>query len=712
MKKRSSFSALLYICLIAMLILSAAVLVSCDGDEESVTEILSARIKDEEIKVTATLEKSYAEEHSSDTLYLLALQSMDRELSLDGAVLVGESRAKKKMTFEFSSCSGTGISHVSSAFVLAEKTESGYAPITSLAYVENPEEISVKEVASVSSDGIKGYISDDAVGMKLLGADHLLIEAEMNELILEDYNSNSVRFDLDGVSYYYDKDEVERIDKLMADAKSASMRVYIRSVLRAPNENTPGFLYYKWAYDKQGFLPDLSNRRAVRYIRAFTAFLASRYDFADLIVGEKVNDYGRYCHAGNISSDEFELLYSYWARLSHQTLRSVNSAAQIYISVDNTWRQDSLSGSMGAKAFLQRFADRADDEGGYGYNIAMSLGDATDYAALVSGRGYDYSRIGVTNISDLTKLLESGEMRYKGERRSVIIDGLTVTTSIKEKDRASYYAFAYYSAAENGFDAVIYSGSVYSAENTRSDLYYAMLMCGTDLNSQLNDYTDRLPDVRVPEFNDHIVRHLSYSQKAFQSIDESTERNKKPISLDPSGFGFCGSVFNSQGMIKNDGDGDLFSLRISADLSDASGAVFSKIISSEELISSAYVGITMSSDYSTRVALLISDGDRVYIGETDVSGEAQTYYFDIKGFSKHAEVSEDMVLSLCLLNNGEGDRTLEISEMAFFGSSGNGAETVVTVVVVAVIALSVLGLIVLLALSRKKKKSVRYEDDD
>ncbi len=712
MKKRSLNSAIALVAAIIMTFSCILIFTSCSEEEDAVTEISSAVIKDNKIKVTATLDDEYAKAHSSDTLYILALQAMDPTLSLDGALQVAECRAKSKMTFEFPLDSGKGYSYVSSAFVLAEKTQSGYAPLSGLYYTENPEELSSKAEAPLSVSGIKGYISDDVVGSQLLGADHLLIEAEMNDIILEDFIKDSVKFDLDGISYYYDRNAVERMDKLVNDAKAASMRIYIRTVLREGDEETPEFLYYKRSADKNGYLPDLSNERTVRYIRAFNAFLASRYGIADFIIGEKVNGYGSSCYAGKLTSEEFEAMYSYWARLSYQMIRSVNSEAKLYISIDNTWRTDITAQSIGTKVFLSRFAQKAKNEGDYSYDIAMSLGDENDYAALVSGRGYDYSRIGATNLSEVTKFLETAEMRNKSERRSIIIDGLTIPTSITEKDRASYYTFSYYSAAENGFGAVLYSGSVNSSDGIRSDLYYSMLMCGTDLNSQLSDYTEHLPEIKIPDFNEYIKNDLTYLQGAESNIDGSTEKNKKPISLDPSEFDTSGSVYNIRGKLENDGTTDRLLLIADIEPSESSGSVSAKKISSEALISSAYVGITAKCSGISHITLRISDGNHIYIAQAEASQAEKTYYFDISKFSKQADSSADVKLELCVLGDNENDGYIEISELAFYGSSGNGAETVIIIIVVAVTALAIIGLIVLLAIRRKRKSSSSRSDDD
>ena len=705
MKKRRFLLVLL---LAAVIIACLTVFASCDG-EEAVTEISSVEVKDGTVTVRATLDENYLKKHSGEKLYLLALSSIDGGKSLDSAKVVAESKVNGRMTFKFSLIGDNGSSRIASAFVLAERTANGYSAITSFAYISNPESVAGTEKKANSASGIKGFLSDDIYGSKLLGAEHILIEAEMNRLILEDFEKDAIKFNFDGVSYYYDKDEVERLDNLTKDANDTKMRIFMRTVLRTAEEDSLSFLYYDGVKNADGYLPNLSDERAVRYVKAFYAFLASRYPVSDFIIGERANDFGNFCNAGKLTSDEFEVMYSFWARISHQTLRSINSAATVYIPVDNSWRIDASATKLGAKVFLSRFSDRADDEGDYGYSISLSLADGDDYRSLLSGKGHDYSKIGVTNLSDLTKFLESTDMRYRSDKRDVIIDSLSLSTDIDEKDRASYYTYAYYAACESGFDAFFYSSSVYSEENKKSDLYYAMLMCGSSLNSQLDDYTASIPGVRVPNFDSYVSNKLTYAQSAKLNIDEKPMKSKSTVFLSVDSLSAGGGVYNIQGKLNEKDDTSYISWVIDADTSKQTGAVSAVDISAKEIIQSGYIGLTMSADRQCSVSIMISVGDNTYIGETAASSGERTYYFDISDFSKNVKTNENLSLAILIPSN-QDDVSLEISEISLYGSSGSGTQTVIVIVVVAAIALAVAGLIALLVVKRKKKTSRRSAD--
>ncbi len=694
-----------------VLILCTLMISACSDGSEGETAIISCETKDGKVKLTARLDESYAKEHSKDTVYLLALSELDPSGSLAHAENVAESKTKGKLNFNFSMTSPSGASRIASAFVIAEKKGDAYSALTGYFYIQDPYKLAKKEISGNDAVGIKGIASEDVYGNKLLGAEHILLEAEMHKLVLADYSEGAVKFNFDGVSYYYDADEVERLDKLIGDADNASMRIYLRTVLRTEESNNDAdiaFLYCEGAKNSHGYLPNLSDARAVRYVKAFYAFLASRYPVADFIIGEKVNSYGSYCNAGRLTSDEFEIMYSFWARLAHQVLKSVNYNAVIYIPVDNTWRTDVTDGKIGAKVFLSRFADTAAKGGNYDYALALNLGNGDDRSALISGSGHDFSKLGATNLSDMTKFLDNAEMRYKSEKRELIIDGLSLPTSVREKDRASYYTYTYYTASENGISAFFYSGGILTKDQSRSALYYSMLMCGSDLNSQLNEYTDRLPNVSIPDFKDHITNHLTYVQAAKTEIKDSALKKHGRFALDIDSLTAYGGAYNIQGII--DGDGK-HSLRIDADTSKMTSAVCMTEPADGKIVNSRYIGFTVSSDKPLNIALIISVGDRSFIGETAIESGEGTYYFDIGELARNADRLKDAVLSICILPDGDGEASVEIKEISLLGSSSGKTETVIIIAVVSVVALAFIALIILLVIKRKRKSEKRARHD-
>ncbi len=697
--------------LVILSISLALVLPSCSDGEDASTKIASAEVKDGNVTLKATLDTSYAESHSKGTLYLLSLDKMNPDKSLDGAKKVAESKVKGSMTFKFSLYDDNGESRIASAFVLAEKSGESFSAITDFYYIQNPDTLASKSEGGSSASSIKGIESEDAFCALSLGADQVLIEARMDKLILEDYTENAISFNHNGITYFYNGDEVERLDKLVGDATLASMKIYLRSLLSydEPEKGDkdyiapPEFLYFKGANGAESYLPDMTNEKTVRYVKAFYAFLASRYPVGEFVIGERANCFAKYNNAGKLNAEEYEVIYSYYARAAYQVLKSTNSSARIHIPTDNTWRTDSNSNKIGAKVFLLHFADSAKRGGDYDFGIALNLGEADDLSALLSGKGYDYSNIGVTNLGDLKSFVETTEMRYKSEKRRVMIDGLDLSEDISEKNRAAYYTYAYYAAKQNGIDAFILSSDVHTGEGKRSDMYYAMLMCGSSMYSQLSDYTSKLSEVHIPEFSEHIENNLTYAQSAKTSVADAVKKNKKSLSLTIDDFTAAGSVFNLQG--KLDESGRVW--QIDADIDGGTGAICAKGIRAKDIISSGYVGIVASSNKSSTIALLLinENGSATYIGETKTDSTPTTYYFDIGSFAKSCKDADTLTLAICIVDGGEDEVGVNIGEIALYGSSQSGVQTIIIVAVVGVICAAMIGLIVLLVVKRKKKAS-------
>ena len=692
---------------LVLVMLCAAALTSCE-EKEIVTEIQSAEIikKGENVKLVATLDGDALDEVGEKKVFLLALPTLSASLS--DAEVLAEKKAKEKLTFEFSLHTENGDTRLTDAFVLATLTNGSYTALTDEYYITDASALASKSDGPNKVGGIKGIVTENIYGAHLLGAEHTVIETPLDLLMLSDYSEDAVRFNHEGVTYFFDSARVEALDKLVNDADRVGMRIYFRTTLgKSEDSSIVSDVYFDGARNADGYLPDMSDKTATRYVKAFYAFLASRYPVCDYIIGENVNHFSENCNAGKIESDSFVKAYVSWLRSAHLTLRSVNSSATVYVSVNDYWRSDSSNSSIGARSFLEKLNDEAKRSGDFNYAVALNIGNGEDLPDLLAGKEYDYARIGASNLSDVTELFEKDVMYYNGSRRRLIVDGLTLSDSVSEANRAAYYTFAYYTAAECGFEAFILSNDVCAADAQRYDLYYAFLMCGTSKSAQLSDYTDRLGDVRVPKFSDFDSLELIYTQKFSTDLDAKIldKVNKYKPSL--TDFALGGSTTNLQGIISGNGEK---SWLVEADSSLGTGAVTLTSVPAKEFIKSAYVGLTVSSKTAPKIALVITNDNKekvnaLYICEVQTANGEATYYFNVSDFVKTVEESDTLTLSLCILADGEDKESVEIKDISLLGDSKAGSSTVWVVIIVVVIVALFVALIVLLAMKRKNKRS-------
>ena len=142
-------------------------------------------------------------------------------------------------------------------------------------------------------------------------------------------------------------------------------------------------------------------------------------------------------------------------------------------------------------------------------------------------------------------------------------------------------------------------------------------------------------------------------------------------------------------------------------------------IEASKLFESGYVGITMSSPTTAKIALIISDKDlaegksAVYVGEAKVLASTETYYFNISPFTDKVKRSDKLSLSLVVLPDenisSAGNAILEIDEIALYGTSGNGIRTVMSVITVAICTLGICALLYLL--TQRRKRAIKHKEE-
>lgn len=733
MKGKFKLSAL-FILLCAALVITVF-LPSCSSNDTDMTEITSVHIKNDKktVKVEATLSREYLSENSGERIYLLALDSAYTD-KIENFTVVGNSKAKSKMTFKFE-LNNQSDSYLSSFFVLA-KSISGdedtgeYTAISKAAYIDNPDIFSKN--STKPEDGFKGIFSSDVYASELLGASSILFEASMDKLMLPEYKDGAINYVYGGRSYYFDGEEVSDLDKKISEANALGMRVYLRTVLKHPEKDKYGnyikepiaALYHPDVKDgKNGYLPYLSGE-GVGYVKAFYDFLGSRYDVKDkslgnvydYVIGEGANSFANNCNAGTSSSERILADYYSWAKIADSILRSYCKNTQVYVSVDNRLRNEATSGSVGSEAFLESFAAISNFSKDWNFAIALGLGTGEDLSELLSGSEGSLSSVGALSLADFLALTESEGLQIGDKARRVLIDSLALPITLSEKNRAAYYTYTYYKASELGIDTFIYSAdapnaALLSASGKRSDLYYSYLMCGSDITDQLHDYTDKIPNAPIPSFSDHCSRKLTYEQNVKIELSASLGKSKKSFPIELETFKAAGAAQNADISYISSNKNEIQTLTVSGNTASVCSAVTSFGVTADKLIESGYIGITMSSPTPLNVALIISDNSNnaAYVGEAEVSSIPESYFFNVTRFTNDIKASDELTISICVLPSDKAETcSLSVSEIALYGSSGNGSSTVVSIIIVIVVTLGICGLLFLLTRRRKKR---RYDYD-
>ena len=700
MKTSRLLTVVLLICLSLTLIFALS---SC-SNENATTEIASVTIKKDKQNVIlkGTLDSVYAENHSGEKLYVLALPTADTSFIPADVDVVGEVKVKSNVKLSFSLTDGNGFSRLAKAFVIAEKTDFSYAPITNAMYIQNPEMLADKKSDAPEVSDIKGICGEDVYDAYLAGAGRMLFNVDMSAFMLNDHAVDAIKFNKDGISYFFDGARVAELDSKIKSANELGMRVYLRTGFFADLNATSSRL----VEDNYSDVPDLSDENVARMVNAFYSFLAERYSgeygqVSDYIIGQDGN------RVWLDSETAQEAGYQAWVRAAHLSLRSVDSNARVYVSVSNKWR-NSGDKTIGAKSFLAHFAEQAKLCGDYDWSLALDLGRGDDLPSLLATDAYDYSNIGVDNMGEVVDLLNTADMRYNSEKRDFIIDALALSETMNESNRATYYICAYYKAAEMGAKAFFYTdtkASLLDKSDNKNALYYMFMLCGTNKTEQLTEYTRKVDGFTNEDMQKHVFKSLTFLQNAkFEISDDDAKRNSAfPVSF--AEFKENDITRAQLTLIKiSNGSYDRH-LDVYALTGKGVGAVSAYEISAKEIMKAKYLGVTASSENEPTLILAIttSDGKTAYAAQAKlVNGESECF-FDLSDIARNVNEADKLTVSLCLVSDDEISAAT-FTDMTLYGKSGMGGETVIIIVVVAVVAIGLIAAIVALAAKRKKKQ--------
>ena len=718
--------------LVMLTLISLIALVGCASEPEK-CEILAASIAKggENVTLKATLTDSYIQEHKGEKVFLIALDSCYDGMINEGAVL-GSSRLRNNLSFKFEIEDDLGKSLLASAFVVARMEDNGeYVAVTEAEFISNPDILATSGWRAADSKSIKGLCSSDVYSAEMLGAEHIVFEIELDKLLLSTYEEGAVNHVYNNQSYYYNAEELYRLDKQVEEATRLGLRIYIRTLLKYPtvdergdytHEPIPALYCPNVGFSESSYLPNIENEIVAGYLCAVYDLFASRYSgehgvVLDYIIGEDANSIA----CGSYGAERAMDNYLSWVRSAYNILVAKSRNVTVYVSVNNRLQGKEGSAETGLKVFLNNFASKAKASGDFSWQIALSLGKGEDLSEILAGSSKNYARLGVKDLGTLQEFLSQEGMKYEEGKRRVILD-LSLSNVISEANRAAYYTYAYYTAADTGYGALIYcvdsdESSLYNASGSRTEFYYSVLMSGSDVADQLREFIQKVPAAKELNLKDHALRHLTYEQKIVTEVGRAVSNNKKSFPGSLSDFVSAAGVTNMN--LSQDSETGAQALSVEGYVNEEYMAISCYEIEASKLFESGYVGITMSSPTTAKIALIISDKDlaegksAVYVGEAKVLASTETYYFNISPFTDKVKRSDKLSLSLVVLPDenisSAGNAILEIDEIALYGTSGNGIRTVMSVITVAICTLGICALLYLL--TQRRKRAIKHKEE-
>lgn len=424
-------------------------------------------------------------------------------------------RKRVKASFSGSYLEGTlkvtdgGKAAMMSKYAAAVKLGSKYQIITKTSsYISDPEETATmtepyngyyEEGGKVTSKkGIQGASADY---LEDLGAQHVLLNMDIADLVSTKKKSGYVAYPYNGKTYYF-QDMIAWVQTLRYlngwdnDNPYGWHRRSVTVVLLLSYKSELSYLIHPSAR-KKGAAPyyalNMKEKKARETFEALFCYLGEKLGenkksrVCNWTLGNEVNACEAWNYSGKMSLDECVENYADAFQLLYQGVRRTASTSRVFISLDHSWTA-STDGHSGKK-FLDKFASYMNKTAPkmqwnvnyHPYSQPLTRADFWNDSSNTTNSS-NTSYISMKNIKVLTDYLGKIEEKYKKEKGSIrVILGEQGFTAVKgnsgqEKKQAAALGYGYYIAAfNNRVDAYIIRTYLDDKEETRSGLYLGLM---------------------------------------------------------------------------------------------------------------------------------------------------------------------------------------------------------------------------------------------
>lgn len=402
-----------------------------------------------------------------------------------------------------------GAAAMMSKYAVAVKFGSKYQIITKTsAYISNPEKTATmtepyngyyEDGGKVTSKkGIQGASEDY---LEDLGAQHVLLNMDIADMISTKKKSGFVAYKYNGKTYYF-QDMIAWVQTLRYlngwdnDNPYGWHRRSVTVVLLLSYKSELSYLIHPSAREK-GAAPyyalNMKEKKARETFEAFFCYLGEKLGdnkksrVCNWTLGNEVNACNAWNYSGGMSLEECVENYADAFQLLYQGVRRTASTSRVFISLDHSWTV-STDGHSGKK-FLDTFASYMNKTAKnmqwnvnyHPYSQPLTRTDFwNDSSNTKSSSSTPY--ISMKNIKVLTDYLGKIETKYKMKSGSIrVILGEQGFSAVKgkssqEKAQAAALGYGYYIAAFNSrIDAYIIRTYLDDKEETKSGLYLGLM---------------------------------------------------------------------------------------------------------------------------------------------------------------------------------------------------------------------------------------------
>ncbi len=428
-----------------------------------------------------------------DFYYLFALRIHNNEIGEDLAP-IQERYKGGEIEFQFSRHIGS-ISGLLYKYVVAVKIDDKYVAVSQPYYVTNPEEISVYKSNGDEADSKKGLLIDPdkllSGELEDLGIKHAAYNIPVSRILGKSTSEEypTIEYAYQGKGYEFNGEVISEYDLIFRTLTEKDVEISV-IILNDLTSSYPQMIH-PLARSGIGTAPyyafNGADEEGVEYMGAIASFLAERYSgrangrgvISNWIIGNEINARKHWNYMERVGVSSYVEEYAKAFRVFYNTIKGINGASRIYISLDQRWNSNAGGAdNYDAKDILDEFNRQMKAEGNidwglaiHPYNVPLTSPYIWKESKYVKD-GVDTSMVTMANIHVVTDYLQKEDfLTEDGEVRSVTVSELGYTSSNGEEVQAAAIVYAYKAVEANPhIDAVLFSRQTDAAEEVAEGL--------------------------------------------------------------------------------------------------------------------------------------------------------------------------------------------------------------------------------------------------
>jgi hypothetical protein len=309
-----------------------------------------------------------------------------------------------------------------------------------------------------------------------LGASCTKVALLIDRYIKQEEPENAIEHEVDGQTFYFDADAVERLDNKITQLTQNGTSVFGTILSRNPS----GVVTHPDAVDAQRatvYALNTVEPEGVRHYRAFLDFITQRYSRDDekygrlshYIISNEVDASWVWNNMGEKTVSEMVADYVPAVRIAHQVAQQYDPDIKAEISLTHNWGEtthDNPTRFYAGQDVVEEFDRVAKRHGNFHWHVAyhpypQNLRDPRFWTDEKAQDRLDSPMVTFRNLHVLPEYFAQDRLQFRGQRRSINLTEQGFDTRRgapnPEKEQAAAYALSYYKTASlDGIDNYIY----------------------------------------------------------------------------------------------------------------------------------------------------------------------------------------------------------------------------------------------------------------